>query len=74
MSYTRPYRDKLDLGIVKKSIVVDDVSKKKNVIWKSLCKQCFDLWMSVSLVVHFERHSVRTGSFQTGVVVLAAQH
>lgn len=36
--------------------------------------QCFDLWMSVSLVVNFERHSVRTGSFQAGVVVLAAQH
>lgn len=25
-------------------------------------------------MVHFERHSVRTGSFQTGVVVLAAKH
>lgn len=30
MSYAPLCRDKLDLGIVKKSIVVDDVSKKKN--------------------------------------------
>lgn len=39
--------------------------------WSLACK-CVSV--AVSTVVHFERHSVRTGSFQTWVVVLAAQH
>lgn len=75
-SFSR-YRITLDLGIVKKSIVVDDVSR-----WRSFQSilvqymQCSHLCMAatVSTVVHFERHWVWTGSFQTGVVVPAAQH
>lgn len=66
-------RTTLDLGIVKKSIVVDDVSNW----WGSQSRVCAAhalLTTAVSTVVHFERHRVRTASFQTGVVVPAAQH
>lgn len=77
LSSISPYRTTLDLGVVKKSIVVDDVSS-----WQSSQShlvqymQCSHLCMAaaVSTVVHFERHRVRTGSFQAGVVVPAVQH
>lgn len=73
-----PYRTKLDLGIVKKSIVVDDVSQvfscQSQFLSATFWCLVFFKCLSVSPVVHFERHSVRTGSFQAGVVVLAAEH
>lgn len=78
LSFIPSCRTTLDLGIVKKSVVVDDVSKKKEGIFRGcrFYKQCFDTWFLVCgfPVVHFERYSFRTGSLQTGVADSAAEH
>lgn len=70
-------RAKLDLGIVKKSIVVDDVSKKYSttdtVIKKNVWVFFNCIPVNICAVVHLEGHSVWTGSFPTGVVGLVAK-